>query len=149
QGHPHAGSGAERERAHGALGQHRSPRMPRPAADRQPPPPRTRPPRLRQALQRRKTSPRTRPKTTRFANPLTYHNNLDAAHTPGEPTRSTRRSDPRIRTRRITIEFLRPTGSRTLATPPRPRAARSGARSRSRAARRRVLHRPRRPTRFL
>ena len=47
QGHPHACAGAERERAHGALGRQRPPRMPRPAADPQPPPARARPPRLR------------------------------------------------------------------------------------------------------
>jgi putative transposase len=64
QGHPHARPGAERERAHGALGRHRPPRMPRPAADPWPPPARARPPCLRQALQLRKTSPRTRPETS-------------------------------------------------------------------------------------
>jgi putative transposase len=55
----HAGPGAERERPHGALGRHRPPRMPRPAAHPRPSSARARPSHLRQALQRRKTSPRT------------------------------------------------------------------------------------------
>ena len=56
QGHPHAGPGAERERARRALGRQRPPRVPRPAPDPRPPPARARPPRLRPPLQ-----PRSRP----------------------------------------------------------------------------------------
>jgi putative transposase len=38
QDHPHSRPGAERERAHGALGRQRPPRVPRPATDCRPPP---------------------------------------------------------------------------------------------------------------
>src|SRR5204863_4381286 len=61
QAHPDARQGAERERAHGALGLHRPSRMPRPPADPRPPPARTHPPRLRQALQRTAAPPCPRP----------------------------------------------------------------------------------------
>jgi transposase InsO family protein len=57
----------------------------------------------------RAAAPRARPETARLENPLTSSKGCDAAHTPGEPARSPRRPDPRIRTRRMTIEFLHPT----------------------------------------
>jgi putative transposase len=55
--------GAERERAHGTLGRNRPPRMHRPAANPRPPPARTHPPRLRQALQPASAPPRPRPQS--------------------------------------------------------------------------------------
>src|SRR5207253_10200473 len=71
QGHPDARPSAERERAHGALGRNRPPRMPRPPADPGPPPARTQPPRLRQALQPAAAPPRPRPQPPE-TNPSTH-----------------------------------------------------------------------------
>jgi putative transposase len=49
----------------------------------------------------------------RLDDPSTQHGRRDAALTAGQPTRSARRPDPRIRTRRsMTIEFLHPTPRR-------------------------------------
>src|SRR5438552_2739946 len=74
--------------------------MPRPPAHPRPSSARTRPPRLRHALQRRKTSPRTRPETARLDDPPTHRSGRDTAPTPAPPPRPTGPTDPRIRTRR-------------------------------------------------
>ena len=82
----------------------------RPAADPRPAPAHQRPPGPRHALQPAAAAPRARPRAARFDDPFTCPNEANAAPTPREPARSTRRPQPRIRTRRrMTIEFLHPT----------------------------------------
>jgi hypothetical protein len=68
------------------------------------------PPRLRHALQLAAAAPRARPEAARREDPLTDRSRPDTARSPGEPPRSARWADSRIRTRRMTIEFLHPTG---------------------------------------
>jgi hypothetical protein len=115
QGHPDAGAGAERERAHGALGRHSPPRMPRPAADPRPSPARTRPPRLRPSLQPTAAAPGPQPESARGEPSLSRPSRVSAARSSCEPPRPARRPHPRVRHRcRVTIEFLHPTGARRL-----------------------------------
>lgn len=111
QGDPHARPSAERERAHGALGRHRPPRMPRPAADRRAQAARTRPQRVHRPLQPPQAAPLTRPRPAQRDLSLTRRNSVDAAAPSSAPAGPARRTHPRIRTRRgMTIGFLHPTG---------------------------------------
>jgi hypothetical protein len=100
EGHPDAAPGAERERAHRALGRQRTAGVPRPAAHHWPPPARACPPRLCPPLQRTEAAPGTRPTSARSA-----HDPTGAMRTPritdSDPTpRPARRTHPRIRGRR-------------------------------------------------
>jgi putative transposase len=97
----------------GTLDRQRPPRIPRPATDRRPPPTRTRPSHLRQALQPTAASPRARPETTGYEPSVMRRSRLPAAASSRRPPRPARRPHPRVRhrRRRVTITFLHPTGS--------------------------------------
>jgi Reverse transcriptase (RNA-dependent DNA polymerase) len=78
-----------------ALRQNRPRRVPRLAADPQPPPPRARPARLRRALQQPQAAPRTPAPTT-----TTCKAAADTSHRRGPATRPPRRRHPRVLPRR-------------------------------------------------
>ena len=95
-----AGASAEGERHRRALRPHRSPRVPRLAADREPATPRARAPRLRGSLQRAQAAPLAGSRTaggdrSRTPDPLVL-----ALGRP-DATRSPRRTHPRVQLRRL------------------------------------------------
>ena len=113
RGHPYADPGPERQRRCRAVGRHRAPRMPGPSPDHRPPPPRSRPAQLRQALQPPSSRPQPRPVGARVVSAPRQSGTASRQIDP--PPRCPRRPDPRIRTRSMTSDrFLAPhgTGSR-------------------------------------
>jgi putative transposase len=101
EGHPDSGQGAERERAHRALGRQRTARVPRQTAHLQPRPTRACPPGLYPALQRAAPTPRTRPTSARPARDALDERPARRISGGDPTTRLARRTHPRIRTRRM------------------------------------------------
>jgi hypothetical protein len=96
-----------------SAGSARPPRVSRSAADRRPPSARTRPARLRKALQPRAATPRTQPATTGREPSVTCRNRLPAAASSHGPPRPTCLPHPRVQhpRSRVRIKFLQPRGS--------------------------------------
>jgi hypothetical protein len=87
------------------------PGVPRPAPDLRPPPARARPARLHPPLQPAASSPSARPATAGLRKRNRSFAHSDDLSTAGQATRLPWRSDPRIQSRGVKIEFVHPTRS--------------------------------------